>query len=431
MKKIIKILGIISIIILMMVLSYKVFFKKNILITNMETIDDFGTWKIEFTEDVIIDHEKIKIYDNKGQEVDIVINYTEKEKKTILIKPTDDGYDIGAYYKLVIRKALKNEQNHTLNKEYNRQFSILSKSIIIKKAEIIDDNKTWRIEFNQEILLGNDTYKSIRIIDSNEERLITKLEHEYDNKKVILVKVDNSNYEVNHKYKLILKGELDTKYDSRLENTIEEEFLIDKKIIDRTLGLGKYETEHVSVNREYEWYIDQGNTGKFSDDNCGPAIGVMVVNWFNKELQPTVEEAREIYYPSGGWWYIVTIIDYLQQCGISTKVYGNSGSEFLKKVIDNQNIAILCLDSSKLKIEDNPISHTNKFYKGGSGHFIIVKGYRKVDDKLYFEVYDPNSYNKRYDNGELKGKDRYYEADNLIEAVKNWWNNVIVVEKGE
>jgi hypothetical protein len=63
----------------------------------------------------------------------------------------------------------------------------------------------------------------------------------------------------------------------------------------------------------------------------------------------------------------------------------------------------------------------------GTGHFIIIKGYRKVGGMVYFEVYDPWSWGAVYSTGELKGIDRYYRAEDLYTATSIWWNNAIVI----
>ena len=76
--------------------------------------------------------------------------------------------------------------------------------------------------------------------------------------------------------------------------------------------------------------------------------------------------------------------------------------------------------------------HTDKFYTANTkawGHFIMVRGYKKVDDKYFYEVYDPNSYGKSYPGGYLKGIDRFYRSQDLDSAVSNWWNYAIIVSR--
>jgi len=76
----------------------------------------------------------------------------------------------------------------------------------------------------------------------------------------------------------------------------------------------------------------------------------------------------------------------------------------------------------------------NKFYQtnsSGWGHFIVVKGYKQVDEIFYFEIYDPFSLGQMYKDNTLKGKNRYYRSDDIYTATSIWWNYAIVVsEKG-
>ena len=39
--------------------------------------------------------------------------------------------------------------------------------------------------------------------------------------------------------------------------------------------------QEVHNDRNYNWYIDQGNTGWASNSNCGPSSSVMVEKWFH------------------------------------------------------------------------------------------------------------------------------------------------------
>jgi hypothetical protein len=55
-------------------------------------------------------------------------------------------------------------------------------------------------------------------------------------------------------------------------------------------------------NRDYNWYVDQFNTGPFSNNNCGPSVAVMSLKWLNKDFKASVIKAREKYYPNGDWW---------------------------------------------------------------------------------------------------------------------------------
>jgi len=102
----------------------------------------------------------------------------------------------------------------------------------------------------------------------------------------------------------------------------------------------------------------------------------------------------------------------------------------LREQIDRGNIAILCLDVFYIRFTDIPSYHVNKYYmttNQGCGHFIVIKGYKVVDNKTYYEVYDPNSWGITYADFTLKGKDRYYLDEDLDIATNIWWNYAIIV----
>jgi hypothetical protein len=200
-------------------------------------------------------------------------------------------------------------------------------------------------------------------------------------------------------------------------------------------GLGRFLKSEHSNNRSYDWYIDQYNTGTYKDNNCGPTSCTMAAKWYRQSFSRTVEDARAMYRPEGGWWYTGDMTNYLTVNNIPNHyvTLGNSAdatSQVLKSSIDAGNIAILCLDMYYIRKEANTAYHIDKFYNTsatGWGHFIVVKGYKQIDDKLYFEVYDPNSYNTKYKDLTLKGKDRYYRNTDIYSATSIWWNYAIEI----
>ncbi|MBD7912251.1 MULTISPECIES: C39 family peptidase [Clostridium] len=203
--------------------------------------------------------------------------------------------------------------------------------------------------------------------------------------------------------------------------------------LNQSWGLGKYQTEYVSNNKPYDWYIDQGNTGAYSDSNCGPSSTTMALKWVNGNFNRTAEDARNTYRSSGGWWYTDDVTNYLNlyNSRYSVKDLGKTipqGEVVLKDQLKQGNIAILCIDTSYLPYNSLSERRVGKFYSYSGGHFIVVKGYRVVDGKTYFEVYDPNNWNEHYRDGQEKGKDRYYLSKDLMNAEINWWNYAIVVQ---
>ncbi|MDR0914486.1 MAG: C39 family peptidase [Oscillospiraceae bacterium] len=185
-------------------------------------------------------------------------------------------------------------------------------------------------------------------------------------------------------------------------------------------GLGKTETEHISQNRSYEWYIDQWNTGYASGNNCGPSCAVMAAKWFDEDFQKTVEDARDTFPNDGGWWYINNIYDFLTDNDIPCALKSNISLSSIKSEIKDGNILIFNINTEDIPYNYEEEQHTGKPYIGDFGHFIIVKGYRVVDDTTFFEVYDPYGFDAKYSDGTLKCKDRYYLADEVINSASGW-----------
>ena len=191
--------------------------------------------------------------------------------------------------------------------------------------------------------------------------------------------------------------------------------------------------KYVGNNRDYDWYIDQKDTGEFSNANCGPSSAAMAMKWMNEEFVGTGEDARNMYPAYGAWWRTNIFFRYFESLGqpYSTMMLERDRDiaiADLKAVIDEGKIAILCIDMNYISREEDPNRRVNRFYDYADGHFLIVKGYAEVDDLTYFEVYDPNSWGARYADGELKGKDRYYVAEELIDASHNWYQFATIVE---
>jgi hypothetical protein len=200
----------------------------------------------------------------------------------------------------------------------------------------------------------------------------------------------------------------------------------------RSLGLGKNLSHETSNNVSYDWYLDQGGSGQFAGVNCGPASVTMAVKWANQNFSGTVEDARQTFRPEGGWWYTNDIQNYLEQSKVSNWVIALKTMDDLKQEIDKGNIAILCLDMYYISKPKKLQYHVDKFYSADSpgwGHFIVIKGYKKVDDNIFFEVYDPYSFGVIYEDQTIKGKNRYYRSSDLDKSTQIWWDYAIVISK--
>jgi hypothetical protein len=200
----------------------------------------------------------------------------------------------------------------------------------------------------------------------------------------------------------------------------------------RVYGMGKSIQSFVANDVNYEWFIDQNQTGKYSDKNCGPACVTMALKWVYPNFNKTTEDARNTYRASGGWWYTADVSNYLNRYDASGKVisFGTNKSKSLMAELDKGNIAILCLDMYYIRKETKGAEWpVDKFYKADNvnwGHFIVVKGYKIVDKHVLFEVYDPAS-SKKYVNGTYMGKDRLYRAEDIMHSANIWWKYAIIV----
>lgn len=198
----------------------------------------------------------------------------------------------------------------------------------------------------------------------------------------------------------------------------------------RQWGLGRTLEKEVSNNVNYEWYIDQMNTGTYSYNNCGPSSVTMAIKWYNAAFTGTAEDARHTYVTGGGWWYTSDIINYLNKFSVNNYTISLANTGLLTTEIDKGNIIILCLDMYYITKTDNAEWHVDKFYNTSStgwGHFIVIKGYKKVDGAIEFEAYDPYSFGVAYADNSLKGKDRYYRSEDIDDATNYWWDYAIVV----
>jgi len=200
----------------------------------------------------------------------------------------------------------------------------------------------------------------------------------------------------------------------------------------RSWGLGRELKKEISNNVDYDWYLDQQNTGLYSEDNCGPTTVTMASKWYNKQFSESPEDARNTYRSSGGWWTTADITNYLEKFSVNHYILELNNSDTLINELEKGNIIILCLDMSYIQESTNDEWRVDKFYSsryGGAGHFIILKGYKLVDNQLFFETYDSNSLGAFYEDKSLKGRDRYYRFIDIDKATNNWWDYAIIVSK--
>lgn len=181
----------------------------------------------------------------------------------------------------------------------------------------------------------------------------------------------------------------------------------------------------VSQNRDYEWYMDQAHTGKYSDGNCGPTSLAMILKWLDPNSTATGESLRDQIPNNGDWWTTNIFDSYFEsnKMSIDDKLY--MSPETITDMINNGDIVLVCLKMGEISPNKKPdSSNIGRFYGFDGGHFLLIKGYKILDGKLYYEVYDPNNWDMKYENGEPMGKDRLYPATEMDKAITTWWSGI-------
>ncbi len=220
--------------------------------------------------------------------------------------------------------------------------------------------------------------------------------------------------------------------------------------VDERLGIGSYLYEEIDNSVNYNWYYDQTKSGRYSEANCGPASATMVIKWKNESWTKPVEYFRQSLSEQGEWWGVEQLVDSLKKYGVECykksfklelaetgkfdrdNISNKNVLNILKKDLKYGNIIILCIDAYYLNENITGQWHHGRYYyvnEPKAGHFIIVKGYKETDTGLWLEVYDPYGEDKKYDDGGLKGVDRYHHIDDIANATYRWWRNCILVTR--
>ncbi|MDR0620077.1 MAG: hypothetical protein LBG17_09285 [Bacteroidales bacterium] len=202
----------------------------------------------------------------------------------------------------------------------------------------------------------------------------------------------------------------------------------------RKYSFGTALTSEHSNNVGYDWYVDQGTTGNYSGINCGPACVTMAIKWANPDFTGTTEDARNHYLPErNGWWYTDDITGYLSEYNVPNATVSFPDADVLITQLDEGNIVILCLDMYYIRSQEYEQWPVDKFYStngAGWGHFIVVKGYKTLGDRVFLEAYDPYSLGHRYvKNNMFMGLDRLYRAEDIVQSADLWWKYAIVIAK--
>ena len=208
------------------------------------------------------------------------------------------------------------------------------------------------------------------------------------------------------------------------------------------LGLFLSDSRSNEGTRPDGWYLQQQHTGEYENQNCGPTAATLAAMWSDATFSKSVEDARNAILTSsvGGEasWHPEDVYNYLQQNNIPSEIetmdISTSGAqqqfyELIKDKIDNNQIVVICLSLAKITQDNSndPECRVNLYYNSTNGHFLVIKGYKVVDGKNYFEIHDPWGLDLKYADGTYKGENRYYRSDDLYAASISHNKKLVVV----
>ena len=188
--------------------------------------------------------------------------------------------------------------------------------------------------------------------------------------------------------------------------------------------------EYVSLNRNYNWYINQEYTGYASKNNCGPTCTAMAAKWSDNSFNKSVEDIRNTYPNDGNGWPMSKVYDFLINNDIpcvKLPVQDKISETAIKKHLNSGSIIIVTINTKDITYNKNAEERTGKYYISEGNHFIIIKGYRVTESGTFLEVYDPDTWDKYYSDCTPKGKDRYYLSTEVVSSILNRGGNYIVV----
>ncbi len=216
-------------------------------------------------------------------------------------------------------------------------------------------------------------------------------------------------------------------YNQQWSSSTSNAYIQTLKANSKVWGLGQQLIAYHSLDRDYPWYVDQGTTGIHSNDNCGPSVVSMAIKWYHQKSELSADWARLYKRPWGGWWYAKDIMAILEKFEVPYDQISVSKISHLVTLLQNGRLLITCNTMGQIPRGDVD-SRINRFYDFDSGHFLVIKGYVQVDETLYFQVLDPNNWSSFNNDGTPKGRDRYYEAKALLNAIQVWYPYVIAID---
>ena len=177
-----------------------------------------------------------------------------------------------------------------------------------------------------------------------------------------------------------------------------------------------------SIERDFNWYLNQRDTGEDSYINCGPAVATMAALWYtNGAVNFTIEDTRNtVPYLRNQWWSDRHVFDFLRTTANASVDWTYAFNVFdTIQWLNEGRIVIVVLDASVITF-GRDVRGMNRFYENVTGHFIIIKGYTVLDGRIYFITYDPFTMYCYYDDGWPMGRDRLFYAYEVFRSVRDW-----------
>lgn len=191
-------------------------------------------------------------------------------------------------------------------------------------------------------------------------------------------------------------------------------------------GLGKVETEYVSNDRDYTWYLGDKNKEPYLTENYSIVAAAMAAKWYDRSIDLDVRDIREEYKPEGGRLSTLEVFKILEDYNVNSEMVNGVSIDSFKKHLKDGAILLVTLNMEKVEHNRMLEERVGNFYKGYSDEMLLIKGYRIVDENLFFEIYDPNiGHHQKFKNHSYKAVDRYYDNNELMNAIEE--NQFIVV----
>lgn len=289
----------------------------------------------------------------------------------------------------------------------------------------VDKLKQWKAKFNKKIKDTEINRNQFKVVDSKGNFISTKVLIEDSS---VTVLPWDAGYSYDEKYKLIIGDNIESDDGVKIKYTSTLPFTIKAKV--DSLGLGKTETESISNDKSYDWYINQYDTGKYSNVNSGPAAIAMAIKWTASSSNTSTADIRDTYKNGGAAWSISAISSYLKNSNIKYNSCDNVSEDSLKKEIKNGNILIVNLNPQYINYNSSSDSKIGRFHVvEGNTYTVVIKGYKVIDSKTYFEIYDSFNSNQNNSDASPKGKNNYYPAIEVLNSLTSESIHPIIITK--